>query len=264
MPELPEVETIVRYLHPAIRGKRILDVKVKSRRVLRNHKNPQEFIRLVAGKRIKNISRFGKNIIFKLAGGTCFAIHLMMTGRLFLDPAEKTLHDRLVFRLSGGKELVFNDIRQFGWCKVIPASRKLAGPDALSLTFKEFKSLLRGRRGIIKSILLNQGVISGIGNIYSDEILWYAGIKPSRRVDSLSEREIRLLYAAMKKVLVLAIQKSGTSLRDYRKPDGSEGGYYKIRKAYRRAGERCLRDGAIIKRVVIGQRSAHYCPRHQV
>ncbi len=263
MPELPEVETIVRYLRPKIRGKRILSVETRGRRVLRYHKNSQEFVKSVAGRRIKNISRLGKNIIFELSGGACFALHLMMTGRLFLDPVKKAPHDRLIFQLSGGQRLVFNDIRQFGWCRIVSAPHKLAGPDALALKFEKFESLIRLRSGAVKSLLLNQKIISGIGNIYSDEILWYAGIKPTRSADSLSEKESRVLYSAAKKVLHLAIRKEGTSSRDYRKPDGSEGGYYKIRKAYQRAEERCSRCGAIIRRIVIGQRSAHYCPRHQ-
>lgn len=263
MPELPEVETIVRYLRSKIRGKRIWNVEIKGRRVLRDYKDPKEFIKSVAGRRIKNISRLGKNIIFELSDRTCFALHLMMTGRLFLNPAKKAIHDRLIFQLSGKQKLVFNDIRQFGWCRAVFAPHTLVGPDALSLSLREFKNLIRRRGGVIKNILLNQKIISGIGNIYSDEILWYARIKPTRKADSLSESEIDALYRATEKVLKLAIKKEGTSARDYRKPDGSKGGYYEIRRAYQRAGKQCVRDGAVIRRIIIGQRSAHYCPKHQ-
>jgi len=275
MPELPEVETIVRYLRPQICGKRIWDIEVRGRRVLRDYQSPQEFVSLIKGRRIKSIGRFGKNIIFELAGGTCFAIHLMMTGRWFLDPAEETPYDRLIFRLSGGRRMVFNDIRQFGRCRLIAfgenneEGRKFRfpklnlGPDASTLTLKEFSNQLSGRKGAIKSILLNQKIIAGIGNIYSDEILWYAGIKPTRKLELISEKETRLLYAALKKVLRLAIKKEGTSARDYLKPDGSRGGYYEIRRVYQRQGERCVLDGAIIKKIKLGSRSAYFCPRHQ-
>ena len=112
-------------------------------------------------------------------------------------------------------------------------------------------------------LLLNQKIIAGIGNIYSDEILWHAGIRPTRKTDSLKKIEIKKLFSALKYVLRLAIRNEGTSMRDYRKPDGTKGGYYQIRKAYNRAGERCSRDGAIIRRIEIGGRSAYFCPRHQ-
>ena len=116
---------------------------------------------------------------------------------------------------------------------------------------------------MVKNGLMSQKVFAGIGNIYSDEILWHAGVRPQRRADTLDRREVKKLYDATRRVLALAIQKGGTSARDYRKPDGSEGGYYKIRKAYQRTGEKCARDGAIISRIMVGQRSAHFCPKHQ-
>lgn len=263
MPELPEVETIVRHLHSKIRGKRILDMEVLGARVARCHKNFSVVQRSIISRTIKDTSRHGKNIIFELSGGTNFVVHLMMTGRLLLNPKKISPHDRLVIKLSGGVRLVFNDIRQFGWCRVVDDKTNLAGPDALSLNFEIFKSLIGGRNAAIKNLLLNQKIISGIGNIYSDEILWYAGIHPMRKGDSLREREIKKLFSAIHSVLSLAVKKEGTSSRDYRKPDGTEGGYYQIRKAYQRAGEKCSRDGAVIRRIKVGGRSTHYCPKHQ-
>ena len=128
--------------------------------------------------------------------------------------------------------------------------------------FKEITKRYPNRK--IKQILMDQSLLAGVGNIYADEILWYAGIRPDRRTEKFNPAEIKAIYGAMRKVLCCAIQKGGTTSRDYRKPDGSEGGYYKIRKAYQKTGERCARqDGGIIKRIVIGQRSAHYCPKHQ-
>lgn len=263
MPELPEVETIIRYLRPKIRGRRILGIEVYGKRVLRNHRTHEKFKRAIIGKKIKTIYRIGKNIIFTLNDGLRLVFHLMMTGQLLLDPRQKASHERLLIRLSGGKNLVFNDVRQFGWCRVISSREKLAGPDTLSLNLKTFKRVIGTHRGIIKNLLLNQKAISGIGNIYSDEILWHAGIHPLRKAGSLKEREIKKLFSALRHILVLAIKKEGTSARDYRKPDGSEGGYYEIRKVYQRGGEKCSREGAIIKRIRIGSRSAHFCPVHQ-
>ncbi len=264
MPELPEVETIVRYLRPRIRGKRILEFYSNTPRLFRHHRNPAEVEKAVGGRVIEKVRRLGKNIIFQLSGGRCLVIHLMMTGAILLNPREKRKHDRMVLRLSGNTRLVFNDIRKFGTCRVVEGPEALVGPDAFSVGFTKFKDLISSRRGAIKSVLLNQRVVAGIGNIYADEILWYAGIRPTRKADSLCEEELRAVHGAMQKVLKLAIKKEGTSMRDYRKPDDSEGGYYGVRKAYQREGEKCSRDGAVIKRIVIGQRSTHYCPRHQL
>ncbi len=263
MPELPEVETIVRHLRPKIRGKRILNIEVRGKRVLRYHKSLADFRKSLAGKKILDVRRLGKNIIFQLHDGTSFAAHLMMTGQLLLNPKGEVGHERLRLKLSGGNFLIFNDVRQFGWCRVVSSSEKLVGPDAFSSSFGTFKLLLRSHRSALKPLLLNQKIISGIGNIYADEILWYAGLRPTRVVNSLNEGEIKKLYNAVHYVLALAIKKEGTSARDYRKPDGTEGGYYKIRKVYQRAGENCLRDGAIIQKIRLGSRSAHFCPQHQ-
>lgn len=263
MPELPEVETIVRYLKPRIRGRRILKLKVIEPRVVRDHVHPWDLAKKVEGKKIKEVSRLGKCIIIRLSSGERLLCHLMMTGVLFWNPTGESPYDRLVFQLSGGNTLVFNDIRKFGRCRAVPPQEEILGEDALSLTFQKFKSLIQARQGRIKPLLLNQNIISGIGNIYSDEILWHAGIHPLRRADTLTHSELQNLYNAARTVLKRAIRKEGSSMRWYRKPDGQKGGYYEIRKAYRKTGERCLRDQGIIQRLVIGGRSAHFCPRHQ-
>jgi len=264
MPELPEVETIVRYLCPRIRGKLILGLESNTPRLFRDHKNIREVRNKIVGQKIKEVSRAGKNILFRLSGGKCLAIHLMMTGSLLLDPPAKNKFTRCLFLLSGNLLLAFDDIRKFGRIRIIDSLEELKGNDALSLSFKKFKNLIIARKERIKPLFLNQKIISGIGNIYSDEILWHAGIHPFRAASSLQESEIKKLYNSMKKILNLAIKKEGSSARDYKKPDGSKGGYYEIRKAYQRTGEECLRDAGIIKRMVIGGRSAHFCPIHQL
>lgn len=264
MPELPEVETIVRYLRPRIVGKKILNLMSDTPRLFRDHRNSEEVGAAVVGKKIVELTRVGKNIVFRLSDGKCFLIHLMMTGKLLWNPEGERKYDRMTLCLSGGNKLMLNDIRKFGRFRVVDFPESLVGADPMKLKLKEFQNLIIGRRGAIKSLLLNQKTLAGIGNIYSDEILWYAGIGPARRADEFKEGDLRKLYSAMKTVLNKAIKAEGTSSRDYRKPDGSEGGYYKIRKVYQRTGAGCARrDGGTIQRVKIGQRSAHFCPQHQ-
>ncbi|MBI2640896.1 MAG: DNA-formamidopyrimidine glycosylase [Candidatus Sungbacteria bacterium] len=273
MPELPEVETVVRYLRPKITGRKILDMSSDTPRLFRVRRSrtstemKSDFKKIrkqVIGRKIESLDRIGKNILFNLSGGKCLALHLMMTGKILLNPKERSAHDRLVIKLSGGVQLVFNDPRKFGRCRILEGGKVFPGQDALSLRFRGLKSLLGTRKSAIKNFLLDQRAVSGIGNIYSDEILWEAGVRPLRKTNSLREKDIKNLYRAMKRVLALAIKNGGTSMRDYRKPDGKEGGYYQLRKAHHRAGEKCSRDGATIRRIKIGARSAHYCPKHQV
>lgn len=289
MPELPEVEIIVRYLRPKILGRKILGLEILSRRAVRDFKNPAELKNEVVGQKITGVERTGKYIVFKLSGGKYFLFHLMMTGKLFLNPQEKNKHDRLVLYLSGSKKLVFNDIRQFGKCMLVSppsdvilresSDRRISnnqilrftqndfvsklGEDPLKISFKEFKDLISSRNKIIKNFLIDQKILAGIGNIYADEILWEAGIYPKRVVSTLKPIEISRLYKSIQKILRLAIKKEGTSSRDYQKPDGSKGDYYGIRKAYQRTGEKCSRCGGTIKRVIIGARSTHFCFKHQ-
>ena len=281
MPELPEVETIVRYLKPKIRGKRILRLWSNTSRLFRQGKNLNKISRLLKGRVILNTARTGKNIVLVLNNQYNLYIHLMMTGKLLWNyPRLNEKHIRFFMELSGpprmgearstklgGKNtLALHDIRKFGWIRLIKkedSSDTRINKDALSIPFEDFKNVVHSRKTNIKNALLNQKVVQGIGNIYSDEILWYAGIKPLHPANTLNKAEIKRIYLCMKKVLKTAIRKGGTSMRDYRKPDGQEGGYYPIRKVYQREGKKCSRNGAIIKRIKIGGRSAHFCPKHQ-
>lgn len=264
MPELPEIETITRYLKPRIFKRRILSLDMRGKRVLRHHPNLPALNRRVLGQRITEVNRSGKYAVLVLANGERLLFHLMMTGQLLLNPKDTSPHDRLVLGLSGGARLVFRDIRQFGFCRLAASSEEVSGYDPLKITFKKFKDVTSAQRKRIKEFFLDQKFISGIGNIYADEILWHAGIGPLRSAGELTDEEIKNLYRAMRRVLQLAIYKEGASMRNYLKPDGSGGGYYEIRKAYKRAGKSCPRDGGIIQRMVIGGRSAHFCPVHQV
>lgn len=271
MPELPEVETIVRALVPALKGKKITGVWSDEPRLFRGGKSYAEVKRAATGRKIVSLERRGKNIILHLSGGDDLIIHLMMSGSLLLGP--HTAHDRHVhFRLTltGKTELLFNDPRKFGTVKLAGNEKDphhvahRLGTDALVISEKELNDVLGGKKGKIKPVLLNQALISGIGNIYSDEILWDAGIHPERKGNTLSGAEIKKLHRAMRHILHLAIRKEGTSSRNYRKPDASKGGYYDIRNVYQRTGTACTRDGALIKKKTINGRTAHFCPHHQL
>ncbi len=264
MPELPEVHTIVTLIRPRIKGKTIASMWSDTPRLFRMGKGRADFEKRVIGKKITDVTRIGKNITVHLSDGSIFLIHLMMTGWLLMNPPEsERRHIRLRIQFTDGDTLALSDIRKFGMVRHHTPELKI-GTDALSMPYAEFHAILKNRKTPMKSLLLNQSLIGGIGNIYSDEILWRAGVRPARKAASLKESEIKALFTAMKFVLNKAIKKEGTSSRDYRKPDGSEGGYYAVRTAYQRTGEQCGRkDGGIIKRIVIGQRSAHFCPVHQ-
>lgn len=264
MPELPEVETIVRYLRPRISGKRILKVVTDTPRLFRDYKNPAEVIRKIKGAEIRDVSRRGKNMVFHLSGGKYFVMHLMMSGRLRLNPVSASPHDRLTLFLSGKNKLVFNDARKFGRCRLMGSLDGLAGREPFAISFADFKQALFNRKGAVKPLLLNQNLLAGIGNIYADEMLWFAGIHPLRKASDLKAREMRLLWNGMRRALATGIERGGSSMRSFQSPNGDQGGYYNIRKVYRRTGEKCPRDGGIIQKIVVGQRSAHFCPKHQV
>ncbi len=186
------------------------------------------------------------------------------------DPMNRFI--RLIFFLSDGKMLALSDLRRFakvvcGPAEEILASRdiKRLGPEPLdkSFTFRKFRELFRGKRGRIKQVLMDQNFISGIGNIYADEVLWSAKIHPLRRVEDLKEKELKTIFRAIKAILKKALRLRGTSIDDYRDSEGRRGGYDKVRYVYQREGEPCPRCGAKIRRIKIGGRSAHFCPKCQ-
>jgi formamidopyrimidine-DNA glycosylase len=263
MPELPEVETIVRYLRPRLSGKRIIKVVTDTPRLFRDYKNPAEVIRKIEGTTIRDVSRRGKNIVFHISGGKYFLMHLMMSGRLRLNPRDVSPYDRITFFLSGKNKLVFNDPRKFGRCRLTDSLEGIAGREPFAISFADFKQALFNRKGVIKPLLLNQNILAGIGNIYADEMLWLAGIHPLRKASDIAETEQRALWNSMRKILAKGIATGGSSMRYFQSPNGNAGGYYDIRKVYRRTGEKCSRDGAIFQRIIVGQRSTHFCPKHQ-
>lgn len=261
MPELPEVETITRELSRAIVGK-----KLSKFSVFDTAKMTQP--RLVLPQRIISVRRRGKFIILDLNGGPSCFIHLRMTGGLFTKSEQSNMarhkHERARFYFHDGSALIFHDVRRFGtieWRKKEQPLPQLGiEPLSRQFTAQAFGQLLKNKTQAVKSSLLNQKLIAGIGNIYADESLWSAKIHPKRIASTLSVREVRELVRAVRHVLREAIKKGGSTLRDYRRIDGGSGSYQKSRKVYGREGGKCLRCGGKIKRIRVGGRSSYFCP----
>ncbi|NIM98752.1 MAG: bifunctional DNA-formamidopyrimidine glycosylase/DNA-(apurinic or apyrimidinic site) lyase [candidate division Zixibacteria bacterium] len=285
MPELPEVETIARGLQKVIVGKRIKEVEAIFPGIIRQ--DLDLFKKAVAQKKIQEVRRRGKYLLLDLSGGKTILVHLGMTGTLLClksgdrsgerlnrrpsKPKPTNKHDHLAFRFCGSDlELRYNDQRKFGKWKVCDtcsaehiAELSKLGPESLGLTDCEFVQIFRGRRGRIKSALLNQQIIAGLGNIYADESLFEARINPSQRLDLLSERKLKNLHKAIRNVLSKAIKAGGSSVDNYLNVNGQLGSFQFHHKVYGREGEACKRCGAKIKRIRISQRSSYFCPRCQ-
>lgn len=261
MPELPEVETVVRSIAPHILGQTIQHAELSSQRVTR--RGLRRTATALRGAVIKNIRRRGKQIFFDLDRGVLY-IHLGMTGKLLWDglPGKYT---RAVFRFDGGM-LLYDDVRQFGRVEHfvrMPEFLDRVGPDALQVDFGEFYTRLKDRKGSIKALLLNQAFICGIGNIYADEVLFAAHIHPRTSAHRISERRARELHGQILQILRAAIEHRGSSISDYVDGAGERGAFQQLHCVYARAGAPCPRCGSLIKRIVLGQRGTHYCPRCQ-
>jgi formamidopyrimidine-DNA glycosylase len=274
MPELPEVETIARGLAKRVAGDVIESVWLGSKP--EPLKSPAAKIAAaLASRRISGVRRAGKHIVFdlELAGdGTSassqlqaqWIVHLGMTGSLLVCAAESEpeKHTHAILRLASGRELRFVDPRRFGRLSVVETF-EAPGAEPLEIAFEKFAALFRRRKTPVKSALLNQKLLSGVGNIYADEALFRAGIRPRRRAAALTREELRRLHLALKKVLREAIRLGGSSISDYVDANGDEGFFQLKHKVYGREGAPCLVCKTPIKRIVIAGRSSHYCPRCQ-
>ena len=270
MPELPEVETVVRGLRNRIVGWELSRVEVCQEKCLGGRK--QALADLLQKKKILAVERRGKNVILRLSGGGALFVHLGMSGRLRVlprsDPREK--HTHVVFSfLNHGEQLRFIDPRRFGrvfWeggktGKWVSLSR--LGPEPLEIPLSEFAARVRSRHREIKPLLLDQHFLAGVGNIYADESLHRAGIHPRRKSDSLSGKTLSRLHRAVQGVLSEAIESRGSSVRSYVDSSGSSGGYQHFLRVYGREGEPCPDCGVRIVREIVGGRSSFYCPRCQ-
>lgn len=268
MPELPEVETIARGLAQRVTGDVIESVWLGSKP--EPLKSPAaEIEAALQARQIAGVRRSGKHIVFDLRSpsnqpSSQWIVHLGMTGRLLLcsPGSEIEKHTHAVLRLASGRELRFVDPRRFGRLAVIP-SFVPPGKEPLATSPTEFAALFRGRKTPIKSALLNQKLLSGVGNIYADEALFRAGVRPRRRAASLTRAELARLHKALQQVLKEAIRLGGSSISDYVDSSGEEGFFQLKHRVYGREGLPCRKCGTPIKRVVISGRSSHYCPKCQ-
>ena len=275
MPELPEVETIRRQLAKLIVGKKIKKVKVKLPKIV---KAPQAvFRRAVAGAKILGVNRRAKILVFELDSGWSLLAHLKMTGQMIYQKAAEggdlTTKDRythVIFNFTDGSRLLFNDLRQFGYIKLVKTVelsnfflKEGFGPEPLErdFTLADLKVLLvKKPKARIKQFLMDPKNIAGIGNIYSDEILFFSRIHPLRRVASLKPAEIKKIYSGIKKILPAAIKLKGTSTNDYLDVFGRPGKFAARLKVYGQEGKKCVKCKGRVVRIKIGGRSAHFCP----
>ncbi|NLF11853.1 MAG: bifunctional DNA-formamidopyrimidine glycosylase/DNA-(apurinic or apyrimidinic site) lyase [Anaerolineaceae bacterium] len=274
MPELPEVETVARGLREPLVGRTIVDVTLRWPRTLGwpKGKDAGEELRCrLVGRRVTSVGRRGKYVVIALDEGYLL-IHLKMSGRLQVVPRHEPpdKHVQALFDLDDGQQLRFRDVRKFGRVYLVDQPERVTaglGPEPLAegLTLADFRRLLARRSGRLKSLLLNQSFLAGLGNIYADETLYRAGLHPLRSAASLAGEEQERLYRAVRAVLEEAIADQGTTLSDggYVDAGGQEGRHQERLAVYRRAGQPCLRCQSTIERLVIGGRSSHFCPRCQ-
>jgi formamidopyrimidine-DNA glycosylase len=274
MPELPEVETVARSLREDLVGSTIQGVTVRWTRTVAlpaGQRAGDEFRSTLLGRRILSVGRRGKYLVIALDEGYLL-IHLKMSGRLQVvprdEPADK--HVQVAFDLDGDRQFRFRDVRKFGRIYLVDRPEivtAMLGPEPLAedLTLADFRRLLARRSGRLKSLLLNQAFLAGLGNIYADEALFRARLHPLRRAATLSDEEQERLYRAVRSVLEEAIANQGTTLSDggYVDAQGQAGRYQERLAVYHRAGEPCRWCQAPIERLVIGGRSSHFCPSCQ-
>lgn len=274
MPELPEVETIARGVDKRVRGDRIVQVWFAN--LPQPFKTPRaRQAKGLVGRTILAVHRTGKHIVCELGAASAatpaaqWVVHLGMTGRLLVTtpdaPVAKHTHARL--GLQSGRELRFVDSRRFGRLEFRDLRRNPAfgapGDEPLTIGASEFAALFRGRRLCIKAALLNQTLLAGVGNIYADESLFHAGIRPRRRANRVTGAELERLRLALHKILSMAIQLGGSSVSDYVDADGERGFFQLEHCVYQRTGEPCRRCKTPIRRIVVAGRGTHYCPKCQ-
>lgn len=256
MPELPEVETIVRALRPRLLGRRFQAVDIFHTRIVRY--SSLDLPQTLQGQRVEEVTRHGKFILQRV-GSHWLTIHLGMTGQLLFD-ADPTQYTRAQFQLDDGV-LLYDDIRMFGSLEIDRTRPDMLGPDALSE--HEWHPRLLRRKAPIKALLLNQSIVAGIGNIYADEALFRASIHPASRTNRISRARVRDLEAITRELLTEAIEYRGSSISDYVDTDGQRGSFQDRHQVYGRDGQPCVRCGSPIVKSVVGQRGTHSCPRCQ-
>ncbi|MDD5098193.1 MAG: DNA-formamidopyrimidine glycosylase [Candidatus Pacebacteria bacterium] len=288
MPELPEVETIVRELKAEVLDRTFLDTWTDTKSIIKNS-TFESFREKLKKKKIIDIRRRGKNILIDLSSGYILLVHQKITGHLLLgewllkdnkwtskengilssDPINGFLH--VVFFLDDGRQIALSDSRKFAkielWKKEDLENELLKlGPEPMedSFTLERFQSLFQKKKGKIKQILMDQNFIVGIGNIYASEILFEAKVHPEESIINLDKNDLKRIYLAMRRILKKSIELKGDSFSDFRTISGEKGGFHSIVKVYQREGKECLRCGKKIKRIKQGGRSSFFCPSCQI
>jgi len=275
MPELPEVETIRAQLAPRLVGRRVTGIEIRDP-LLVEPADPARVVSALQGRRIEAVERRGKYLLCALDSGATLALHLRMTGRLHWRAGEPAPGEerflRALVRLDDGATVSFGDQRRFGRMRVVPAGTDPAeywagrlGIEPLgdAFTARRLAELMAGRAAAIKTVLLDQSLIAGLGNMYADEALFAARVHPARPAGSLSDAEYRALHRAIRKRLRVAIAAGGASIDSYRDGLGQPGRMQELLLVHRRAGEPCPRCGTIILKRTLGQRATYWCPRCQ-
>jgi formamidopyrimidine-DNA glycosylase len=276
MPELPEVETVVRGLRLVLPGRRITGVRLSAKTDFID--DPGSLERELPGTRVRGIERFGKFLVIGLdregrgkdGEKIGLLMHLGMTGQIVVAPAEAPVspHTHVFLALDDGRELRYTDIRRFGRIRILLDGEREAllgrlGLDPLEMSEKDFRQTITSRDAQIKALLMDQRVLRGMGNIYTDESLWRAKIHPRRLGTKLSEREVKALYRTIRGVLTEAIRSRGSSVSDYVDSDGQRGEFQLRHRVYQREGKKCSRCGSVIRRIIVAGRSSFFCPRCQ-
>ena len=270
MPEMPEVETIRRSLSGHIEGKRIHNVEIRLARLVK-WPSADDFRAILSGRRIESLERKAKYLLFRLDGGWVLIIHLRMTGRLFYRAvgSEENFAARMILQFEDGDALEYSDARTLGTLYLMKESETnrihgltTLGPEPLSddFTVEYLHNILVKRKGKIKSVLLDQSLIGGLGNIYVDESLARAGIRPERQACSLDDEEVETLFSAINQVIAQGIENGGTTLRDYRDAEGQSGKFQEALAVYGRKGLPCPCCGSPVVRIEVGGRGTHFCP----
>ncbi len=290
MPELPEVETIVRELRKKVVGLKITDAWVDWPKTVKQAGGIDNFKKQVKGKKILSVRRRAKYIIMDIEGEKTLFIHQKISGHLLygkwkllkgvwlsqipgpLKNDRQNGYIRFVLMLNNGYQVGLSDLRRFGKVILVDDDKikdlkeiKDLGPEPLEINFNQFRNLFAKKRGRLKQVLMDPTFIAGIGNIYADEILWSSGFHPLSRVENLDENDLKSIYNYTVKILKKAIKHKGSSMDDYRLPSGEKGSFQNIQNAYQKTGEKCKKkDGGVIERLKLGGRSAHFCPKHQI
>jgi formamidopyrimidine-DNA glycosylase len=267
VPELPEVETIRAQLAPRLEGRQLTRVEILDPRLTRPY-DLFEVAEELEGDRIVAVGRRGKYLVLRLESGLVLLVHLRMTGSFGFDP---TSHERAVIELDDGSRVVYRDVRRFGTWLVLddadiePYLAGKNGPEPLGPRFTSewLAAMLAVRRAAVKSVLLDQRVVAGLGNIYADEALWRARINPLRPAASLDRDELRRLHRAIREALRLGIARQGSTLSEYTTPEGSSGRMQEEFRVYGRDGKPCPRCGTLITKARVGGRGTWFCPRCQ-